>query len=293
MPTTFDDRIVRIVFEFGGQSVAVDSSLDPTNPPFIAASGVKYADVTQNECTLQVGGLSRDLRNALATNLTMYDPMPETKRKSVEVWAGRVSTGFFLKYKGDIVSAVPSQPPDITMSFRSKTAQFFKYDLLAQSYAVAAPMSQIAADVAKSMGLTLDFQATDKNIANYSFSGPRIDQVNKLSDFGSVDVFIDDTKLVCKNKGQPLARQTYELSEETGMIGQVELTEYGIRIKALLAANAEIGSTLSLRSVQNPSLDGDYTIYKTGFQIATRAEPFYDILEATRYPNKLLGTLPL
>lgn len=289
----FDDRIVKVVFTFGQNQVTIDSSSDPKNPPFIAASGTKNNDVTQNECTLQVGGLSRQLRNALATNLTMYDPDPGNARKSFELWAGRVSTGMFLRYKGDIVSGTPSQPPDVTMTFRSKTAQFWKYDILAQSYAIAAPMSQIAADIAKSMGLTLQFEANDKNIANYAYNGPAIGQVGKLMQFGNVDAYIDDGKLVCKNKGTALKDAKYVLSPDTGLIGQVELTEYGIRAKCLLTPNVQIGGTLALQSSQNPSLNGDYTIYRTGFQIATRDDPFYDIIEATRYPNKLLGNLPL
>jgi len=279
----FDDRIVKIVFGFGTQTETVDTSLDPSNPAYITASGTKFVDVTQNECQLQVGNLSRDLRNALATNLTPYDY--NKARKSFQVWAGRVSTGLFLRYEGDIISGVPSQPPDIIMSFRSKTAQFFKQDILAQSYAVAnTPMSQIAGDVASSMGLSFKFQATDRNVANYAYTGSAAGQVDKLNKLGGMDAYIDDGMLVCKNRGMPLADAVHTLSSESGMIGQVEVTEWGVRVRCLLSPNVQLGGTLNLTSTQNPSLNGSYTIYKTGFQIATRDAPFYDVIEATRYP---------
>jgi hypothetical protein len=289
----FDDRIVKIVFTIGTQQSTIDTSTaDPKRPPLIVASGTKYVDATQNECTLLIGGLSRELRNALATNLTPMNYNAE--RKSVEVWAGRVSTGMFLRYSGDIITAVPSQPPNITMLIRSKTAYWYKQDVLAQSYAVAqVPMSQIAGDVAKSMGLNLNFQAADRNIQNYAYNGSVAKQVDKLNALGGMDAYIDDGSLVCKNRGEALKNVTHVLSAQSGMIGQVELTEYGIRTKSLLSPSVQLGATLTLDSVQNPSLNGDYTIYRTSFDISTRDLSFYDVIESTRYPQMFwTATLP-
>lgn len=279
----FDDRIVKLVFAYGSEIATIDTSADPKNPPFIMANGSKFVDVTQNECNIQVANLSRDLRNALATNLTPFDY--NQARKSVQVWAGRESTGLFLRYQGDIVSAVPTQPPDIIMNIRSRTMQFFKNDLVAQSYAVTAPLSQIAADISKQLGLNLRFEATDRSIANYAYTGSATGQIQRLQKLGAVDAYVDDGTLVCKDKGVSLQNTVFELSQAGGMIGQVELTEYGIRVKSLLSPNVKLGGTLRLNSVQNPSLNGDYTIYRTGFEIATRDVAFYDIIEATKYPQ--------
>lgn len=281
----FDDRIVKLVFTYGdNQTATIDTSMgDPKSPPFIVATGSKFVDVTQNECDIQVANLSRDLRNALATNLTPFDY--NQKRKSVQIWAGRISTGLFLRYEGDIVSAVPSQPPDIIMSIRSRTMQFFKNDLVAQSYAVTAPLSQIAADVAKRLGVNLRFEATERNIANYAYTGSSAGQIQRLQKLGAIDAYVDDNTLVCKDKGVALQNTVYELSQAGGMIGQVELTEYGVRVKSLLSPDVKLGGILRLDSVQNPSLNGDYTIYRTGFDIATRDVQFYDVIEATKYPQ--------
>ena len=279
----FDDRIVKVVFTYGDKTATIDTSQDPTNPPFIYATGSKYVDVTQNECSLQIGNLSRELRNALATNLTPFDY--NKPRKSVQIWAGRVSTGMFLRYQGDIVSAVPTQPPDIILNVRSRAMQFFKNDLVAQSYAAVAPLSQIAQDIAKQLGVNLRFEATDRNIANYAYSGNTTGLIQKLGSLGPIDAYTDDNTLVCKNKGVTLQNATHVLSQNSGMIGQVELTEYGVRVKCLLSPGVVLGGTLTLDSVQNPSLNGDYTIYRTGFEIATRDVPFYDVIEATRYPQ--------
>jgi hypothetical protein len=279
----FDDRIVKLVFKIGDVEIVVDSSIDPKNPPYIMATGTKFVDVTQNECNVQIGNLSRDLRNSLATNLTPFDY--NQARKSMQVWAGRVSTGLFLRYEGDIVTAVPSQPPDIIMNIRSRTMQFFKNDLVSQSYAVTAPLSQVASDIAKKLGINLQFEATDRNIANYAYTGTLGGQVQRLQQLGAIDAYVDDNTLVCKNKGTPLKNSAHVLSADTGLIGQVEPTEYGIRVRCLLSQGVKLGGTLSLTSVQNPSISGDYTIYRTGFEIATRDTPFYDVIEATKYPQ--------
>ena len=280
----FDDRIVKLVFTYGSETATIDTSQGfPKEPPFIYATGSKFVDVTQNECTIQVANLSRHLRNSLATNLTPFDY--NQSRKSVQVWAGRVSTGMFLRYQGDIVSAISTQPPDIITNIRSRTMQFFKNDIVAQSYAVTAPLSQISKDIAARLGVNLQFEATDRNIGNYAYSGSATGQITRLQQLGAIDAYVDDGTLVCKDKGVALTNSVFAVSQDQGMIGQVELTEYGIRIKCLLSPGVKLGGTLALTSVQNPSLNGNYTIYRTGFEIATRDVPFYDVIEATRYPQ--------
>lgn len=279
----FDNRIVKIVFTYGSETATIDTSKDPTNPPMIMVQGSKYVDPTQNECTVQIANLSKPLRDALGTQITPYDAAQE--RKSVQIWAGRESTGMFLRYQGDIVTATVSQPPDLVLTATSKTLQFYKQDILAQSYSVTTPMSLISADVAKSLGLNLTFEATDRSISNYAYSGSSAGQIAKLNNLGGMDAYVDDGTLICKDRGQSLSNVSHTLSEDSGMVGQVELTEYGVRVRCMLSPDIKLGGTLVVKSVQNPTLNGSYTIYRTGFQIATRDVPFYDIIEATKYPS--------
>lgn len=297
MTTQFDDRIVKIVLSWGDNKVTFDTSTDPKRPPMITAVGTKFVQPVQNECTVVIANLTRELRDNLCTNLTPANYADGT-RKTLEVWAGRVSTGLFLRYAGDIVTAFPSQPPDIMMTIRSKTAYFLKQSLVAQSYAIAAnSLSTIAAGIASNMGLKLDFQATDRNIANYSYSGSTEKQIRHLSDCGSIDAFIDDQTLVCKDKGVPLKNSVIAISEETGLVGIPELTEWGVRVRCMLSQGLRVGGTLKLTSKSNPSLNSTddpktaYTIYRTGFEIATRDTPFYDVVEATRFPAAFFNTV--
>lgn len=281
----FDDRIFKVELAYGETTVVLDGGLN------VMATGVKYVDPTQNECTIVIGNLKRETRDQLSTHLTPFDY--SNARKHVKLYAGRVSTGLFLLYEGDILDCYPSQPPDILLTIKSKTAQFFKNDIKAQSYAIIAPLSQIANGVSTSMGLSLRFEATDKNIQNYSYTGSTIKQVEKLAEIGNIDAYIDDGKLCVKNKGVALKNSTHVLSAQSGMIGIPEPTEYGVRVRCLLEPSIILGGELELNSLSNVSLNGKYTNYRIGFQIASRDIPFYSIIEATRYPALYFtGTLP-
>ncbi len=66
------------------------------------------------------------------------------------------------------------------------------------------------------------------------------------------------------------------------MIGIPEFTEQGIKVKMLLDNQTKLGGGLRITSSIYPAVNGDYVIYKLGFDIATRDTPFYYIAEAAR-----------
>lgn len=271
----FDNRIFKLVFTYGQTQVTID---DPTT--FITASGTMYTNPLQNECSVQVGNLSAGLRNQLLTQLTPFNY--DQARKTVAVYAGRESTGLFLLYQGDIVECFAAQPPDIILNIKSKTNQFYKYDIIAQAQNITAPLSNIVKNSAQGMGLTPRFEATDKMIANYSYSGSRVKELDHIGELGSYDVYTTSDSLVCKDRGVPLKNENHTISAQTGMIGQAQPTEWGVRAITLLTPGIVIGGGFTLDSKINPLLNGDYTTYQYGFQIASRDAPFYSILEGTK-----------
>ena len=76
-------------------------------------------------------------------------------------------------------------------------------------------------------GVGLEFEATDKNISNYAFTGGALKQVNQLSEAGGVNAFIDDEVLVVKDINKPRKNHSRLLTKDTGMIGIPEITEQG------------------------------------------------------------------
>lgn len=233
----------------------------------VKATGSKHADPTQNECTVTMTGLSKDVRDSLisatATN---------TRRLIVE--AGRVSTGTHQIFVGDIYEGEPSSPPDVDVVLKAKTGNGMAGKISVQSGQAIQPLSNIARSIATDLGVGLDFQASDKNIANYSYAGNAIKQVLRLQDAGGVQAFIDDRTLVVKDAGKALRGRTRIVSMNTGMVGIPKRTEEGMEVTYLVDGPSDLGGTLELISLFNPTLNGSYTINQLKFDISSHDDVF-------------------
>lgn len=268
-----DPRIVRIGIEVDGQ-VNVYEDLD------IRVSGTKTADPLQNTCDVVISNLTRATRNFLLTETSPFNANRTPKRMFVEV--GRVSTGVARIFTGEITEASPSQPPDIALSLKAKTSNFAMGQVVARSGAAQQSLASLAAQIAGDLSLTLDFQAADRQVANYNFTGPALKQVNALELIGSVDAYVDDDTLVVKDRGAPLANRSRVLSQDSGMIGVPEATERGVKVRFFLDKDTVLGGALVIDSKLNPALSGEYTIYALGFGAETRGQAFYWDAEASR-----------
>lgn len=276
-----DPRIVRVSVEINGE-LRVFQDLD------ITARGQKSANPLQNTAEVTLTNLNQATRNYLLTETSPFNRNRSPKRLIVE--AGRPSFGLTRLFYGEITSASPTQPPDIGLTLKAQTGSFSKGLVVSRSGRPLQGLKSIAADVAKDLGVALDFQATDKQIANWNFAGAMLRQVDALALAGDVDVFVDDETLVIKPRAAPLTGRVRQLSQETGMIGIPEVTEHGVRVVMLLDTNTVVGGALDLTSKLNPSLNGRYTIYKLDFNIATRSNPFYYIADCRRPDFKPIPT---
>lgn len=161
------------------------------------------------------------------------------------------------------------------LTLKSATGQAAKGTIVSNSQPGKVSLSKVSKQLADSLGLNLRFEATDKNISNYNFSGAQLKQVDALGETGGVSVYIDDNSLVVKDINVPLTGITRALSEETGMIGIPELTEQGVKVRMLLDTQTKIGGGLKVDSKMYPTVNGEYVVYQLGFDIASRETPFY------------------
>ena len=273
MATELDPRLLRISVEINGQLKSYED-LD------MSASGTKYANANQNECEVKISNLDKTTRDYL---LTETSPFNKNKtRKLLRVEAGRVSTGYSLVFQGDITNAIGAQPPDITLALKAAAGDFAKGDIVARSQPGVVPMRNIAARIAQDLGLSLNFQASAKQISNFSHTGSAAKQVELLGQLGRVNAYVDDAALVVKDWNKPLADRVREVNLDTGMIGIPEFTETGIKVKLLFDNQTVLGGALRVTSRLNPAANGLYTVAKLGFELASRDTPFYYIAEATR-----------
>lgn len=278
MAEELDPRIMRIGVQVSdGRIKWYDQGFN------ISASGTKYANPIQNECEARITNLDAATRDYLLTETSPFN-LNRTQKKLI-VEAGRVSTGLAVVYEGDIVSVTGTQPPDIQVCIKAKTGDFQKGNVIAKSNSGNTQLSNIAKGVANDLGLRLDFQATDKQISNYSHSGAALKQVDRLQTTGAVNAYINNGTLVVKDFNIPLKARTRVLNLDTGMIGIPEFTEQGIKVKMLFDNQTDLGYGLEIKSVMNPAANGTYTVYKLGYELTSRDTPFYLIAEATNTPG--------
>lgn len=244
----------------------------------ITAVGTKYANVLQNECEVTIYNLDKASQDYLLTATSPYN-LNKTS-KTVKVFAGRESYGTALVYTGNIISSSVTQPPDIGIKLKCLTGNFLKSRILSYNQPGIATLNQVSRTIAGNMNLLLNFQATDRNIANFAFVGSALKQVDALSALGGINAFVDDTNLIVKNAFVPLTNSLRVLNADNGMIGIPQFTEQGIKVKYLLDNRSIIGGALQIVSSVYPAINGTYTIYKLGFDIGSRTTPFYYIAEA-------------
>lgn len=269
-----DPRIVKVSIEVNGKIKTYSSPLN------IVATGTKYANSIQNEATITLTNLDKATQDYLVTETSPYNFNRTPKTMILE--AGRESYGTAVIYKGNVVTCTVTQPPDIGIVLKCLTANWYKGQVISRFFPGSATAQQIAQSVASDLNLNLDFQATDKNVANYQFAGGSLQQVANLNSLGQYNAFVDNDSLIMKNAYVPLTGKTRILDVESGMIGIPEFTEQGLKVKFLVDNQTTIGSGLQVRSNQYPAANGLYVIYKLNFQITSRETPFYYIAEAAR-----------
>ncbi len=268
-----DDRIIRVGFSINGQLKTFDKL-------YIAVSGTKFANPIQNECEIKIANLAKIDRDYLITETSPFNKNRTPKIMTVE--AGRVSTGTSRIFIGDIVTCCISQPPDIMLTVKSKTGNHKKGNVISRTARSTTGLKDLAQQTATGLGLSLKFEAKDKNISNHSFNGAELKQIDDLSETGGVNCYQDDDTLVVKDFNVPLNGTLRILNEQTGMIGVPEITEQGVKVKFLFDNKTVCGGALQITSKINPAVNGTYCIYKMSYDIATRDSQFYIIAEAKR-----------
>lgn len=266
-----DNRIMRVSLEIGGILKIYESLA-------ITASGMKFGNSIQGEAKVTISNLSRSDINYIIRETSPLNKNRVTKKLMLDV--GRVSTGYTRVYVGDIWRSNVSQPPDVVLSMECKTGQILKGQYAGVTQPSVVPLSDIGRAVGASLGIPVVNEATDKNISNYQFSGAALKQVDALCDAGGVNAFVDDDVLYIKDADKALEGRSVVVSESTGLIGLPEITDSGVKVKILFLPGVHVGGMIDLQCRLMPEANGQYQIYKLGFEFANRADPFYWIAEA-------------
>lgn len=270
-----DPRILRV-------GVTINDELRVFEDLAITAQGSKFASVTQNETVIKIANIDKETRDFLATEGTPFNRIRQRKRQQIFLEAGRESTGVARLFVGDITLVTLAQPPDIWTTIKAVTSQYQKGNIINTSEGALSTIKAISKKAADSLGLSHQFEADDNQVANYGYTGSATKQVDKIAELGDIDAYIDDDKLVVKNKNAPIKGAIRLISAETGMIGMPVFTDFGVKVKFLFDIHSKVGQQIKVESEFYPAANGIYNISKLNFDLANRDTPFYYTAETFR-----------
>jgi hypothetical protein len=270
-----DPRILRV-------GVTINDELRIFENLAIIAQGSKFASATQNETVIKIANLDKETRDFLATEGTPFNRIRQSKRQKVFIEAGRESTGSARVFLGDITLVTIAQPPDIWTTIKAVTSQYQKGDIISTNEGALSTLSTISKKTADTLGLSHQFEASDKQISNYGYTGSATKQVDKIAELGDIDVYVDDDKLVVKNKNAPIKGDVRIISANTGMIGMPEFTDFGVKVRFLFDIHSKVGQKIEIKSDFYPAANGVYNIFKLNFDLSNRDTPFYYVAETIR-----------
>ncbi len=247
----------------------------------VRATGTKYANPLQNDCSVTISGLSTQTRDFILTETSPFNSNRTPKRLIVE--AGRVSLGVFRLFAGDIISASPGSPPDVTLTIKAKTNNAQSGNIVAVEGGAMQKLSAIADRVAREIDVALDFIATDKNISNFSYSGAASKLVDLLQQAGGVRAFIDDEVLIVKDYERAHIGRIKILNQESGLVGVPKPTESGLEVTYMVDSESLLGGMLRIDSRMFKSVNGDYVVDQLKFDVASHEDAFFYTASCSRY----------
>ncbi len=272
MSGAFDDRLLTVtITKSDGSKIVYDQNY------YITAVGTKIANFNMGECNVRIDNISLQERNNLLTLTTPFQIPRQTITMLLE--AGRQSYGTFILFQGNVWVSKATQPPDIGATFQAFDGPSQIGTNIALSMPPTALLSVISGQVATQLGKTLHFSATDKQIDNFSFTGPPIRLVQKIQEAGNVRAFIDGDTLNVIDGGGATNSTPVVVSADTGMVGVPEITEAGLSVRMLINNQLRIGNQITVQSKINPAANGTWVVFNLAYEIASRETQFYWIAQ--------------
>lgn len=291
-----DDRLVSLDVQLVGANGQPEGDIFTFDQRYyIIATGTKFTDGSLGECAVRVDNIGRSTRDFLVSKTSPW--VVPRLYANISLSVGRKSKGTFLLFTGQATASNPSQPPDIGLTFTSLTMSALLGNIGSLNGGPMTTLKSLAEQIAAQLpnpaggiGIPLEYQATyNPFIANYSFTGPLIRQIDKLNTMGGINAFVDNNHLIVVDNAAPRTGSPVILNSATGMIGVPEVNELGVTARMLIQQEVRPCDKVTVQSKLNPAANGNFFVYKLGFEIASRALPFYFNLDMRA---NLLGATP-
>lgn len=234
----------------------------------------RKAGTIQSEASLQVANLNKKTVEYLTTCTSPY--FNKKTQKKINIYAGYEKTGWGRIFTGDITVATPKGMPDNWLHIKAKSLYYA--NRIPLSYGASNITSrELGQSIANQLGLSFDWQATStKTIDTFDHLGSKAELIKKYNQLENVTMFEDNGVLRVVDKKQTPPENVVKLiNKNTGLIGEVEPDEYGVKLKCLLDVSLDCGKWFKLESEKLPNLNGNYCIYTLDFDFASREQQFY------------------
>lgn len=273
---SIDPRLLRVGITIDGRQTWYENYL-------IHAKGVKVSSTLSSECDITITGLKSETQNYILQNCRPGS-INSGKRVRIDLEVGRESYGTASYYSGDVFRAYPVPKPDIGINMKCLVGYANKRKIVSRGgLGLYTSLRQISTWVAEDNGYKLSFQIPDRNVRSYSFTGSAQESLRRLESLAGAEVFVDSGTLYLKRQGElARGRIVYRVNNRYGNLLQAQATEYGVVIKMMFHPDVTIGSVIDLESELNPSLNGQYTVFRANFDIKKRGTEFYITAECQK-----------
>lgn len=242
----------------------------------------KLASAVMNQADIDICNLTKDDIEYLTTYTSQFIAI--NQRKRIRIFAGYEDTGVSLIFDGDIVEALPTNPPDVWLRCKALSGYYNAKTPLSTVISGTHSIKEICASVAGFLELSLNYMATcTKTISDFEFTGGKTRLIKELNEICDILVYEDDGVLVVQDKGQPrIDVGIRRIDETSGMIGIPKPDAIGIECKILLDNSIKIGQKIYIESTSIPAASGEYCIYELKHSGDLRGNEFYTEIKARR-----------
>jgi len=276
MIPAFDERVIKVGVTIGGKTTYYEN-LD------IRASGEVLFEGVPGVCDIRISNLTVDQRNELLTKSSpLYvrgtgQQVIQSEFAEVVLEVGRKSYGTFILYQGQVYASAASQPPDIAVLLKSVNSLTPLARTEAVSFGAQEKLSVICRKIAQLFGAELVFEASDRYVANFAYTGDVFHNLQKINRIGGIKAAYDSgaKQIIVINSSGARRGDVKKINQNTGMVGVPQVSSEGVFVQTLCDRDILIGGAVEIESVINPAANGRFTVASIGFDVANRDQPFY------------------
>lgn len=210
------------------------------------------------------------------------------KQKKIQLFAGyEGKTG--LLFSGDILKALPTQPPDVWLDCEALGGYF--NNLKTESFTIAGPISikQVAQQLAVRQDLNFMCVAKEetasRQIDGFCYTGGLTHSVKKINDLGIGCCWVEDDTLYLGDS-EPELTDTVNVrvvDETSGLVGIPVPGPVGVDFTMLLDPSIKLGDPIELRSKRIPTINGIYWPYSVEHTGELRGNDWYTKVKCQRF----------